>query len=232
MVFCIFLTACGLVTQEDIDNAVNSTTADLNAQIAAIEADIAEKTARIATLEAEKTELGADVEELDAEVAALKTEKVALEAKVEALKAEKSELEAENEALKNCLAGKHNGGTATCVSGKICENCETAYGDVDTENHVSDEFTYIDNGDGTHDYGCDECGYAEVDNDEHTFVDDVCACGNIGYSYDEATNTYTVYTHNGLTTALANGGNIILGDNIEYTGTATNNSPFIVLGST
>ncbi|MBQ7387023.1 MAG: leucine-rich repeat domain-containing protein [Clostridia bacterium] len=37
--FCIFLTACdGLLTQEDIDNAVNAATAPLNSQITALEA--------------------------------------------------------------------------------------------------------------------------------------------------------------------------------------------------
>ena len=134
LAFCISLTACGgLLTQEDLDNAVNSATADLNAQIAAIEADIAEKTARIATLEAEKTELGADIEELDAEVAALE--------------AKKSELESENEALKNCLAGKHNGGTATCTEKAVCVSCNNAYGELNPDNH--------------------------------TFVDSICACGLI-----------------------------------------------------
>ncbi len=43
---------------------------------------------------------------------------------------------------------------------------------------------------------------------EHIYVDGECACGVISYTYDETTNTYTVYTHNGLQAALANGGTI------------------------
>ena len=42
------------------------------------------------------------------------------------------------------------GGTATCKTPATCDTCETAYGEVDAENHESTEFVYVSNGDGTH----------------------------------------------------------------------------------
>ena len=44
---------------------------------------------------------------------------------------------------------------------------------------------------------------------DHSLVDGTCTeCGEVGYTYDEATNTYTVYTADGLfaVAELVNGG--------------------------
>ena len=69
-----------------------------------------------------------------------------------------------------------SGGTATCVSGKICDFCETAYGDVDSANHASENYTYTDNGDGTH-TKTHECGVVINEAEAHIFVDGKCDCG-------------------------------------------------------
>ena len=44
----------------------------------------------------------------------------------------------------------HTGGTATCKTLAECADCGTPYGTLDATNHESDEFTYVDNEDGTH----------------------------------------------------------------------------------
>ena len=66
---------------------------------------------------------------------------------------------------------------------------------------------------------CTECDYTTyveipVAPDAHNFEDGKCECGEAIYTYDEATDTYTVYTFAGLETALTAGGNIILGADI------------------
>ncbi len=37
----------------------------------------------------------------------------------------------------------HSGGEATCIVAKMCEKCNAEYGDVDPENHASDNITYL-----------------------------------------------------------------------------------------
>ncbi len=44
----------------------------------------------------------------------------------------------------------HTGGTATCKTLAECADCGTPYGELDATNHESEEFTYVDNEDGTH----------------------------------------------------------------------------------
>ena len=54
---------------------------------------------------------------------------------------------------------EHFGGVATCINGKFCEDCGFEYDTAkNPENHASDELTYTDNGNGTHNmlYAC--CG--------------------------------------------------------------------------
>ncbi len=109
------LTACGGFTQDDIDNAVNSATADLNSEITALKADIAEKEAKITTLEGEKTalatekgELEADIQEIEAELTALETEKATLEAEVAALEEEKASLTTDKATLETSITAKNN----------------------------------------------------------------------------------------------------------------------------
>ena len=121
------LTACGGFTQDDIDNAVNSATADLNAEIAELEDEVE-------TLEAEKKALESEKGELEAENEALESEKSELEAENEALESEKSELEKENETLKNCVKGNHSG-TLSYTS----NNDGTHYGTYSCCGAVADE---------------------------------------------------------------------------------------------
>ncbi len=54
--------------------------------------------------------------------------------------------------------GEHIGGTATCLSGKLCDICLLSYGATDADNHESDEYEYVSNKNGTHiqRYAC--CG--------------------------------------------------------------------------
>ena len=57
-----------------------------------------------------------------------------------------------------------------------------------------------------------ECGYVCT---HETYSEGVCVdCGKVIYTYDEATDTYTVYTFAALKAALTAGGNIILGADI------------------
>ncbi len=44
----------------------------------------------------------------------------------------------------------HSGGEATCTGKAICETCGGVYGEVDGENHASEEVVFVTNGDGTH----------------------------------------------------------------------------------
>ncbi len=65
-----------------------------------------------------------------------------------------------------------SGGTATCVAEAICEHCNTAYGNKDATNHASDEFTFVDNGDGTHTKKNKCCNAVVGEPEEHAFGDD------------------------------------------------------------
>ena len=79
-------------------------------------------------------------------------------------------------------AGKryHEGGTATCTSGAICNECGAAYGDVDPTNHESDKFVYLadDVDPATHIklYAC--CG-EEAERSAHTFGEADCTVGAV-----------------------------------------------------
>ncbi|MBE6555028.1 MAG: hypothetical protein E7663_02170 [Ruminococcaceae bacterium] len=96
-----------------------------------------------------------------------------------------------------------SGGTATCVSGKICDFCETAYGEVDSVNHASENYTYIDNGDGTH-TKTHECGVTVGEPENHTLTYTangntitVSCSANCGYS-ETATIIARDATYDGL----------------------------------
>ena len=47
-------------------------------------------------------------------------------------------------------AHTHTGGTATCKTLAVCESCGESYGELDPENHESEEFTYASVGNGKH----------------------------------------------------------------------------------
>ena len=75
---------------------------------------------------------------------------------------------------------------ATCKELAYCSVCQSEYGAIDLNNHVSENYTYTDNGDGTHDATCADCG-AVVDDAAHTIENHVCtACGamEITVSFD------------------------------------------------
>ena len=64
----------------------------------------------------------------------------------------------------------HKGGTATCVSGKICEICGVEYDTTkNPNNHASENYTYTDNGDGTH-TKTHECGVTVSELENHTLT--------------------------------------------------------------
>ncbi|MBE6653132.1 MAG: hypothetical protein E7610_06955 [Ruminococcaceae bacterium] len=71
----------------------------------------------------------------------------------------------------------HEGGEATCVSGKICDICKTVYSEMDSTNHASENYTYTDNGNGTH-TKTHECGVTVGEPENHTIENHVCtSCG-------------------------------------------------------
>ena len=47
-------------------------------------------------------------------------------------------------------SGNHDGGTATCKNKAVCSVCGNEYGELNAENHASEEYSYVSNSDGTH----------------------------------------------------------------------------------
>ena len=99
----------------------------------------------------------------------------------------------------------HEGGTATCVEYAVCTVCKNQYGDLAYNSHVSSDFIYVDNGDGTHDkhYAC--CKALCARNEDHVYVGSQCVCGLEapyisgvaltvdGVTYDSANGDVNVY---------------------------------------
>ena len=110
--------------------------------------------------------------------------------------------------------GEHSGGEATCTHGKLCDVCGTEYDTtLDSENHVSDNYSYEDNNDGTHKKIC-ECGVTIAEAEDHTFGGNgKCVCEAVGFVYNSAENTYSVYLSGAMQTAI---------DYAELTGTTEN----------
>ena len=134
----------------------------------------------------------------------------------------------------------HNGGEATCIAKAVCETCGEEYGEFDANKHTlvqkdAKAPTCTEIGWDAYE-SCTECDYTTyevlpADPDAHNFEDGKCDCGyvcthetysegvcvdcgEVIYTYDEATDTYTVYTFAALKAALTAGGNIILGADI------------------
>ena len=134
----------------------------------------------------------------------------------------------------------HNGGEATCIAKAVCETCGEEYGEFDANKHTlvqkdAKAPTCTEIGWDAYE-SCTECDYTTyevllADPDAHNFEDGKCECGyvcthetysegvcvdcgKVIYTYDEATDTYTVYTFAALKAALTAGGNIILGADI------------------
>ncbi len=87
----------------------------------------------------------------------------------------------------------HTGGVATCKSGALCEYCGTPYGDIDPENHATDEYSYeqspSDAGKHTKAHAC--CG-EEISNEVHSGGEANCLYGKLceycGVYYGEKTD--------------------------------------------
>ena len=134
----------------------------------------------------------------------------------------------------------HTGGEATCIAKAVCETCGEEYGEFDANKHTlvqkdAKAPTCTEIGWDAYE-SCTECDYTTyevllADPDAHNFEDGKCECGyvcthetysegvcvdcgEVIYTYDEATDTYTVYTFAALKAALTAGGNIILGADI------------------
>ncbi|MBE6583248.1 MAG: hypothetical protein E7648_08325, partial [Ruminococcaceae bacterium] len=95
----------------------------------------------------------------------------------------------------NCtFVCSHTGGEATCNAPANCTVCGTAYGTVDTDNHVDKNGKYTYNGDGTHSFDRTCCEYSDVQSESCEFGDDnVCDhCGHdrapeiAQYNFDKA----------------------------------------------
>ncbi len=78
------------------------------------------------------------------------------------------------------------------VTMKLFNTCEHTFGTEwksDDANHwhecvcgekadvAEHTLVYVNNGDGTHDYCCEICGYISIDDEAHTYVDGYCVCG-------------------------------------------------------
>ncbi len=69
----------------------------------------------------------------------------------------------------------HSGGTAYCTAKAVCTVCNTAYGELDADNHASNGYTYTDCG-LTHAKLHSCCGEREV-YEGHTYEEGSCICG-------------------------------------------------------
>lgn len=112
--------------------------------------------------------------------------------------------------------GYHKGGSADCTSGAICRICGKEYTNKDERYHPSDDCTYTDNGDGTHQrvYIC--CGAVAAQAEKHSYdATGACGCGVCVFSYDSKTNTRSVWDAEGLIVAIGYDGNVELTKDID-----------------
>ena len=90
----------------------------------------------------------------------------------------------------------HSGGTATCISKAECQHCGDRYGNKNAENHASEEFVYVLNGEGHDKYTA--CCNTFIATEEHSGGEATCHkyaecryCGEgygkkLDHSYDSA----------------------------------------------
>jgi len=130
LAFALLFSFAGCISQEDLDNAVNDATKPLKEQIAQLNADIAAKEAQIETLESEKADLTeekttheGEIDEIDAQLATLNGKVAELEASGEADDAEIAKLKGDISTLE---------GKKTELSGKVTE-LENSISAKDTE---------------------------------------------------------------------------------------------------
>ncbi len=107
----------------------------------------------------------------------------------------------------------HEGGTATCVNGKLCDFCDVEYDTVkNPENHVTDGYEYVDNGNGSHRINCqcgellNECEWCdEAGMDAHTgkcrLCDSFIAC--VSVTTADGVKTYYEYLEDAMNEAVS-----------------------------
>ncbi len=66
---------------------------------------------------------------------------------------------------------------ANCIEPMHCLDCQQNIGEIDPDNHVLEESSYSDNGDGTHDKFWNCCRAVVIDDEEHSYVGGECVCG-------------------------------------------------------
>ncbi len=83
----------------------------------------------------------------------------------------------------------HFGGEATCTDKAVCEGCGAEYGDIDRENHASDEYRYSPASVGNMHYVYNACCGSEVGSEEHGGGNATCTnkalCEKCGAEYGE-----------------------------------------------
>ena len=219
-VLCI--ASCQL-NQNDVDNDAQNKADELNEELTKLKNDTAEKDKKISELENEKNTLNTSKTELESDIATLKAEKDALSAKIAELEAEKAALIAELEEQKIALEVQHQNDIAKLnvafsrqkaefdiLIAKLTAEKQTLEATIKLLefklNCLKGKHTIImiDNQDGTETAICQNC------DEEH-------------YTYEEATDTYIVYTAYGLTAwneiALTNlSANLIIANDITLSG--------------
>ena len=90
---------------------------------------------------------------------------------------------------------KCSGGTATCQSKATCKDCGAEYGDLDMTNHGDEEFSFVDNGDGTHSKEYSVC-HTKDESEAHSGGTATCqakaTCKDCGAEYgDLEAHNYT-----------------------------------------
>ncbi|MBP3377070.1 MAG: hypothetical protein J6L83_09930 [Clostridia bacterium] len=83
----------------------------------------------------------------------------------------------------------HSGGEATCAGKAACEKCGAEYGDINTSNHASEEFTYSAATIGNFHYAYYTCCGVKAKNEEHSGGEATCktlaSCALCGVEYGE-----------------------------------------------
>ncbi|MBQ3000256.1 MAG: hypothetical protein IJD63_00750 [Oscillospiraceae bacterium] len=179
--------------KEDIA-ALADEKAAVDGQVTALEGTITEKNSEIAALnsslsalETEKAALTASVANLETSIAAKETEITNLNSSIETLTAEKQTLSDRITALEKEKETLENEKTELEKENEALRNCLK-------NGH---DYTYTDNGDGTHDSVCSVCGYVKADNENHNFDAENydCICGaieTVDVNLADLTATYVI----------------------------------------
>ena len=87
----------------------------------------------------------------------------------------------------------HTGGIATCESAALCEHCGTPYGDLDSSNHTTQEYSYVQNSlDESKHFKVYACCGKEISDEDHSGGEANCLhgmlCEYCGADYGEKTD--------------------------------------------